>query len=197
MKDTVIVQPDEHGNLSKFKINDQEFTADDLIAWKNGHMMQSDYTRKTQELAQEKARLAQERMEMQQNVQQKPYTPDSTLVRQVAKLELEVKLDKLKARYPDFDEGAVLDVALRQIDSGIPANLVDYEAIWLKIKPAPSQAEVEAQLRKKILQEYNIEDTTIIGSGASVNQQSQTLTQEELEICKRLSITPEEYLKYK
>ena len=42
MKDTIFVQPDEEGKLSKFKIGDQEFTQDDILSWKNGHMMQND-----------------------------------------------------------------------------------------------------------------------------------------------------------
>ena len=57
---------DESSDLSDvyYEIDGEEVSAADIKRWKSGHLMQSDYTRKTQQLAEERKRVTAEREQL-------------------------------------------------------------------------------------------------------------------------------------
>ena len=92
--------------IPKFTIDGEEFTIDQIKEWKQNGLRQSDYTKKTQELAEQRKQL--------EAVNDEPYV-EPTDSERIGKLEkdlldreLDVEIKSLKQKYPDFDEEKVI-----------------------------------------------------------------------------------------
>lgn len=181
-----------------------EFTIDELKEMKAGYMRQSDYTKKTQELAKMRKQLEEgnnaEATPVQQPFMQQATNPYEArlieLEQKLADKELDDEITRLKAQYEDFDEVKVLNTAYEK-------GLTDLELVYKstrEVQPVDI-ATLEKQIRDKVIQELtaNKEGTsTIISSGATpVTQQQPTLTPGELAICEEFGLSAEEYHKYK
>lgn len=202
MKDTIFVQPDEEGRLAKFKIGEQEYTQDDILKWKSGSMMQDDYTRKTQELANQRKELEEQRKALEGGVFNQPQQTkgdESQFNLKLAQLELKYEMDRLERKYPDMNKILVLQEAKRLMDNGMPAHLINYEDIYNRTKPQKTEAELREEIRQQLLKEQ-AEGTnvgSIIGGHSNLGSDDGQLTEAELLMAKRLGMTPEEYKKYK
>lgn len=191
---------------------------------KNGYLRQSDYTRKTQDVAKQRREM-NEAIQLYENLKRNPalaqqlaeHTPvPPTLDPTTAKVvELETKLydmmlqreiETLSNKYEDFDARQVLQVAS-------DLNIVDVESaytIWKSKQPvkAPEVPSVDInaikeQLRQEILNEIQSEQkatSTIISStgGASpVKDNSPKLSETEIKVAKMMKMSPEEYAKWR
>lgn len=188
-----------------------EFTVDEIKEFRNGYMRQSDYTRKTQEIARQKQEI--EALRTQATIQnpafagspiaQRTQTPQTDLEtrliqleQSVADKELDNMLTDLKTKYPDFDEVKVLNTAYEK-------GLTDLEFVYKSLRE-PEQVNVDSlkeQLRQEILNEIQknkgMTSTIIANGNAPVQNKQVNLSSQELAIATELGLTPDEYLQYK
>lgn len=160
----------------------------DLKAWKNGHMMQSDYTKKTQELAKQKEELLSS---------SKKNSGMSDMEIKMQRMEIQMELNKLKSAHSDFDEVAVLDKAIELTNKGVSADAIDFDMLYKATRPALD----EEALRAKILQELHAsaDTSSLVGNGSSNPPATQTitLTPDEDRIRMRMNMTVEDWVKYR
>ena len=205
--------------LSFVEIDGQQVSIDEL---KNGYLRQSDYTRKTQELAQQRRDVEQaneflERLKQNPELaQQLGYDPQQAEIERIQQqnsdLLLERELMELSTKYDDFDEQAVLQVAFdRHID-----NLEDAYLLYKQLNPvSQQQAEtvqaqqpvldveaIKAELRAELLKELNAnQDTSTLitsnGGSAPTTPQAPQLSEAELKVARNMGMTPEEYARWR
>ena len=191
-QDSVIEQP-----VGAQEINDEtvyeipefgDVSLKELKEWKNGYMRQSDYTRKTQELAEQKKNIVQD------------VTPQSSAIkndleRKVEKMHIEMELSKLKGKYDDFNEITVLDKAIELINKGNTPESIDFDMLYKATRVID-----EDSIRQKILQEINagLDTSSLIGNGVSNPPASQTITlsAEQDKIRQRMGVSVEDWIKY-
>lgn len=185
-----------------------EFTAEEIKEFRNGYMRQSDYTRKTQEIARQK----QEIETLRTQVQNPAYAgspiaqrtqPQSELEARLVQLEqsiadkeLDTMIVELKNKYKDFDEVKVLNTAYEK-------GLTDLEFVYKSLRE-PTQVNEETlkeQLRQEILNEIQnnkgMTSTIIANGNAPVQNKQVNLSSQELAIATELGLTPDEYIQYK
>lgn len=199
-------------------------TVDQIKEWQQGNLRQSDYTKKTQELAEarkqneraiefykymesnphlvEGLRRIQAGMQVPQEVQQTTSYMDNPLAKeievlksQLAEQQLNTTVNTLKQKYNDFNEVEVINEAQKR-------GLNDLEFVYkaIKAEKTPNIEELTNQIRTQILQELqqNKEATsTIIKGEGAKKQNSVNLTQQELYLAQQFGLTPEEYAKFK
>ena len=184
--------PQDGQSVEKISIPDLgEFTPEEIKEWKQGYLRQSDYTKKTQELAEEKKKLTQT-----QSPSTIPTSADTSVVveleRQVQKLSIENELSKLKSKYKDFNEVAVLDKAIELMNKGTPASAIDWDMIH------KSQSAVDADvIRREIIEKLQAggDVSSIIGGNDNPpNQPTLTLSQEEDRIRQKMGISLEDWM---
>lgn len=189
---------------------------------KNGYLRQSDYTKKTQELARErdKQKIQEEYFKaLNSNPQlaqafakqfNLPYV-DPTQAQLIEAnnkyqdLLLKQEVDALSAKYSDFDAREVLQFAY---DNKIE-NLEHAYTLISTQKGANTQAtpsvdvdSIKEQIRQELLNELqsNVDTQSIIQSGgdsAPVRDNSPVLSNQEIKIARNLRMTPEEYAKWR
>lgn len=194
---------------------------DDIKEWKNGYMRQSDYTRKTQEIA----KLRQEQKEanelytylknnpqiaqaisngdysmIQNNPAFKSMNPYDSRIddlnMKLAGFELDHMINNLKSKYTDFDEVEVLTEADRL---GVSDLEFVYNALQGKKLPTlreQIQKEIEKNITERIRQN-GIDTGSIITTNDAVAQTSHGLTDAEVMIAKKMGLSPEQYKKGK
>lgn len=94
--------------VDKYTIDGEDVTLDQIKEWKQNGLRQSDYTRKTQELAEQRKHANEYVSDLDE-----PSTPTDSdrilaLERDIKAKELDLEITNLKAKYPDFDEIKVL-----------------------------------------------------------------------------------------
>lgn len=185
---------------------------------KQGYLRQSDYTKKTQELAQQRkeAEIAKKYFDaLQANPEQAqrfaeennlPYVSQKDLEFEKMKEQYELmivkqEIETMKAKYPDFDEQSVLQVAGEK-------NFDNLEDAYLFTKAKQGVAQpvdidsIKEQIRQEVLNELqsNQNTSSIIGKqGASrpIVDDTPQLTQAELRVAQGLGMTPKEYAKWR
>ena len=231
INDTKDTHPEADGGKStidKIVLDDGEYTLDEIKKWKSGYMMQADYTRKTQELAdqrrnyqsaiefyeylQNNPEVAQKVVDVIQgnvpdnDVQDNQYYRDPAIEKRLVdaekelrQLKIERKISKLKEKYPDMDEKAVLQEA---IDRGID----DFELIYNAMRgrnmdPNKLKQELTEQIKKDLLEEIKkngVETSTLISEGdTGLPVKDYGLTPEEKRAAEIFGMSYEEYAKYK
>jgi hypothetical protein len=198
-----------------------EVTLDEL---KNGYLRQSDYTKKTQEIAKTKKELEEAEVlyrtvksnpMLAQQLAQTTGLPPSVdpATAKVAELEnklydlmLEREIDSLSSKYNDFDVREVLNEAHQK-------GITNLEDAYFAVKgrkssstPATSTpaVDVEAlkqQLRNELLQEIqgSADTSTIIrGNDRPPSQQeAPKISAGEVKVASMMRMTPEEYIKWR
>ena len=215
-KDTV--SPTEEV-VQTFEVNGEHLTLEEL---QRGYMRQSDYTRKTQEVARQREELAKNQhpsMNQQQPVYQPPLTQqqrnqqyiDQMYQRQVAQAVqpmeqrlqeienqyadnlLNEKINTLKTKYSDFDEISVLNEAYKR-------GTDDLDFIYRSLRKEPDMVSLKEQLRQEIMQEINTNNQhvdTLVQTGNSTPQVNMTnLSERQLHMAQVFGMTPEEYAEY-
>lgn len=200
VKEEPVVEESSPVLPDKYIIDGEEYTIEQLKEFKQGYMRQSDYTRKTQELA--KMRKEAEANKGDEDV--------SSEMKRIQKLELELeskKLDEelsaLKQKYGNVDEVALLNECEKK---GIYDDLeFVYKGMQNDIKKEEPSIDVEA-LKQKAIEEYiqtqklKEADTiatsgSIIGSegGTPPTDYSELLSDEEKTYCLRRGYSHKEY----
>lgn len=136
--------------------------------------------------------------------QMKTLVPDET-TRKIQELEDYIEEQKynqyvndLKTKYNDFDEDSVLEYA----EEHDVLNLeIAYKAMKAEKAKEPNLDELEAKIRKKIMEELknnSLETQSIISSSDQANsaQEEVQLTAQQMRVARGLGMTPSEYSKW-
>jgi len=195
------------------EIDGKEVTIEEL---KNGYLRQADYTRKTQQLANQRRELEDavklyehlksnpEILQQLQQVIDVPRTLDPTqakvieLEQKVYDMMLEREIEILQNKYPDFEVREVLEMASQKQLT----NLEDAYHLVKSSKGGTQQTldveKLKEELRKEILKEIesNVETSSIItpnGGGVVEAPDTPTLSQSEIKVATSMGMTPAEY----
>ena len=192
--------------------------SDDIKEWKLGYMRQSDYTRKTQDIAKQRNE-AKDAMEIYNYLKQNPQvaqaladgrpdalkgTPVAGMLSKnpqledvnyrLASIELDAKLSTLKSRYPDFNEVDVLTEAERL---GVSDLEFVYNGLRGRNVDEMKQAltkQIENELTEKI-RKNGIDTQTIISPNDTTASTNHGLTPEQIATATKMKLTPEQYAK--
>jgi hypothetical protein len=199
-----------------------KLTPDQIKEYKQGYLRQSDYTRKTQELAQQRTE-AKEAIELYNYLKNNPeivqamQNGDYNSVQgnpviakalssnpqieqmqvELASIRLDSEIARLKAQYSDFDEVSVIGEADKR-------GISDLEFVYkaLQGEKLPNlKTELEKQIKSTITEEIRrngLATSTIINSNdVPATNVADGLTPEELVIAQKMGIAPEKYAKAK
>jgi hypothetical protein len=198
----------------EYEIDGEKYTAEQLKEFKKGYLRQSDYTKKTQEVAAQR-KEHQQALEVYEFLQKNPellkqmseYKPQEgakpnlpvdkhiqELDIKLKTIEIEGQLNALKQKDPDMDEIAVLNLANEKS--------LDLETAYHIHKGR----NFDTALKKK-LDEQSAKLTDNIKKNAAVTktlitpvdkpQDNFGLSQEEIVFAAKVGMTPEEYAKWK
>ena len=194
-------------------------TAEQIKEWKQGYMRQSDYTRKTQELARQRKELENQQQPVQQpygNIPQiQPYAQQfpnqnqyvypntqfnpqfnqvmarvDQMEQEFADRQLVQEVERLKNTYPDFDEVAVLNEALAR-------NITDIEFVYKAMRNQDVSRETIKQEILAELAKTKQSTSTIVSSEQNQQPQPVELSNAEMQVAQAMGMTPEEYIKWK
>lgn len=197
-----------------FEIDGERLTAEQIREFKKGYLRQSDYTKKTQMAAQERKQNA-EALELYNFLKENPdvarqlaeIAPDKAGIAknvanpeiqdirmQLTTMEIDKTLESIRAKDPDADEVAILNLA---IEEGIPVDKAYKQ--WkgenfdtLMKKKLESQSKNITQELKK-----NKEQTKTLITPKTKKIDNFGLTAQEVEMASKLEMTLEEYKKWK
>lgn len=204
----------ETPQITEYEINGEKVSLEELT---KGYLRQSDYTKKTQEVARQ-SREAQEALSLFEQVKQRPevaealnYDPREAETRQIEQnyydLMLEQEVSTLSAKYADFEVSEVLDFAVQR-------NMQSLEDAYFLNKqykgtnsttPAPTAPIVQSvdvdalkqQIREELLAEQNT-STIISGQGTPpATQQAPVLTASQMRVAEKMGLSPDEYMKWR
>lgn len=196
-------------------LDGEQLTLEQIKEFKQGYLRQSDYTKKTQILAQERERL-KEAVELYEYLQSNPEiaqklveedtgvkniapTQENQMLKdlsyKIATIELDAQLNNLKAKDPDLDEIELLTIANQRgvnIDDAynIYRGLNFDKILERKLK------EQSANLTKQIQQNGNVTKTLISDADKANKNANYGLSDAQLNMAKKLGMTPEEYAKW-
>lgn len=195
------------------EIDGKEVTIEEL---KNGYLRQADYTRKTQQLANQRKEFEDaiklyehlknnpEIIQQLQQITSVPRTLDPTqakvieLEQKVYDMMLEREIEILQNKYPDFEVMEVLEMASQKQLT----NLEDAYHLVKSSKGGTQQTldveKLKEELRKEILKEIesSVETSSIItsnGGGVVEAPDTPTLSQSEIKVATSMGMTPAEY----
>lgn len=195
---------------------------EDIKEWQKGNLRQSDYTRKTQELARQREELAEavevfnylkenpqivqalqaidEQGVVDNGVMQKT-SPESAMMKQLyynqKSMEVDMQLDKLRDKYGEFDAVEVLNMAtqLRTEDLEQAYKLANFDKIAADQQKIKDQ--VKAELKTE-LEQNRFKTQTIVSAPSSQMQPNlNTLTPEEIRVATGMGLSAEDYYKWK
>lgn len=204
---------------SSYLIDGEEYSLEDLREWKNAGLRQSDYTRKTQELAAERERLkdattlynylrdnpgivnAIQQMEKNPSIVNSLPSKDKEALTQV-QIELQtMKIDRelaeLHQKYGDFDEDALFRTAneknIRDLETVVQSMLYNSKASVDAVEEAKRQLQEELETNKKATRTAVNRKTSAKGSKSAGSK----LTEQEARVAKMLGLSEAEYKKWK
>lgn len=199
-----------------------EFTADEIREMKNGSLRQSDYTRKTQELAKQRDEL-KDAQELYDYLRTNPHivnamydadnnpnsivsraslSVESQMLRDVVynqkAIETEMKLNDLKQKYGDIDEVALFEKATEM-------HTEDLEFVYKALSFDNSRIDerdliekAKAELRAELESNKGIVSTTISSNSSSQSMQTKIdLSPEEKRVAAAMGMSYAEYAKWK
>lgn len=195
---------------------------DDIKEWQKGNLRQSDYTRKTQELAKQREELAEavevfnylkenpqivqalqaidEQGVVNQGVMQKT-TPENAMMKQLyynqKSMEVDMQLDKLREKYGEFDAVAVLNTAtqLRTEDLEQAYKLVNFDKIATDQQKIKEQ--VKAELKAELEQNRFATQTIVSAPSSQMQPNLNTLSPEEVRVATGMGLSAADYAKWK
>jgi hypothetical protein len=189
-------------SVDKFNIDGEEFTVDQIKEWKQNGLRQADYTKKTQELAEQRKALKVEIPEVDET---SPNERLQKIERDIATKELDLEITNFKIKYPDFDEIAVLteaekrgiydlDFIYKALRTEVPSAQLDIEALKAKaIEDYKNEIVVKKQINKDLTGDSIVSS---VPGKVAIDYEGE-LSFSELEFCKRRGWTPEQYVKDK
>lgn len=205
---------------NKYRIDDEEFDVDEIREWRKGNLRQSDYTKKTQELANLRKEL-QEADELAKYLKSKPEllqkliefdngnTPSNVTetldpVRQeINQLKTDLHMKDLDAKLKEItsNDKYVKDVELLEIANTKRVDLDTAYALWkgqnmdkildMKLK------EKETSIKEELAKNASETRTLINPSDNTAEPDTFGLSQDELKVAGLYGMSPEEYHKWK
>lgn len=199
-----------------------EFTADEIREMRNGGLRQSDYTRKTQELARQREELkdAQELYDylranphLVQAMKEAETNPNSVafrhapsaeteMLKQLAynqkAMETDMKLNALRQKYGEIDEIALFNKAseLRTDDLEFVYKALNYNNSQYDERAMIEKA--KAELKAELEANKNVVSTTVSTRQNSIpTHGNETLSAEEKRIAAAMGMSESEYAKWK
>ena len=198
-----------------------DYTLDELKEFKNGYLRQSDYTKKTQELARQREE-ANDALEVYEYLRNNPHlvnalmqmdngqanpvvqkaTPENAMMQQILHtqkaMEIEMRLNELKSKYGnDIDEVALFQKAnqLKTEDLEFVYKALQYDNLVAKqadaVKAAATQMQAEIDANKSAV-------STIVGTNqGSIAQPKKGLTDAEKAVAAKMGVSEADYLKWK
>ena len=198
-----------------------DYTLDELKEFKNGYLRQSDYTKKTQELARQREE-ANEALEVYEYLRNNPHlvnalmqmdngqvnpvvqkaTPENAMMQQILHnqkaMEIEMKLNDLKNKYGnDIDEVALFQKAnqLKTEDLEFVYKALQYHNLVAQqanaVQAAATQMQAEIDANKSAV-------STIVGTNqGAVARPQKSLTDAEKKVAAQMGISEADYLKWK
>lgn len=208
--------------VSTYDIDGEQFTIDEIREWRKGNLRQSDYTKKTQELARQR-KEAKEALEVynylmsNQELVKKLVEIDTNNPLEANKAkekldpirkELEDVKTQLKIKDIDVEleritskDKLVTDVDLLEIATKQNCDIQTAYNIWRGNNFDKIMAEREKELTKKITENIkknaDVTRTLITPTDKSPEVNTYGLSETELAFAERLEMTAEEYAKYK
>ena len=207
---------------TKFSIDGLgEFTADEVKEWKNGNLRQSDYTKKTQELARQREQLkdADELynylktnphiVEAMKQAESNPNSPavaqapsaERELLQQLASeqraLKTDLQLNALKEKYGDVDELALFTKANELHTDDLEFV---YKAIAYDKSSVDKQAlidEAKKQLKAELEKDKGMVSTVVTTKQQQAPPEPPSLSGEEARVAAKMGLSTEEYLKWR
>ena len=200
------------------EVNGQQVPIDEL---RDGYLRQSDYTRKTQELARdrEKTQIAEryyeaatkdpelaQRLATENDI---PYmTPEDARVKDLETkyydLQLQQEVSTLQAKYPDFDPKEIVKTAYTKGISNLEDVYLMTKGASAQQQTAPKELDVTAlteQIRQQVLAELEstVDTSSIItssGGQTQVKDEQPNLSSQQLRVAKGMGLSPAEYSKW-
>ena len=198
-----------------------DYTLDELKEFKNGYLRQSDYTRKTQELARQREE-ANDALEVYEYLRNNPHlvnalmqmdngqvnpvvqkaTPENAMMQQILHtqkaMEIEMKLNDLKSKYGnDIDEVALFQKAnqLKTEDLEFVYKALQYDNLVAEqanaVQAAATQMQAEIDANKSAV-------STIVGTNqGAVTRPQKSLTDAEKAVAAKMGVSEADYLKWK
>lgn len=199
-------------------------TIDEINEWRQGNLRQSDYTRKTQELARQREEL-RDAKELFDYLSSNPHliqalreaeqgnippvvnnaTPERQMIRQLAynqkAMETDMKLAALKQKYGDIDEVALFNKAaeLRTEDLEFVYQGLQNEKPTEYDLDAIRQAAIEeakAQLKAELEQNMDAVGTSVSTKQSKPVEEPVNLTAEQKRVAKALGMSETDYAKW-
>ena len=205
------------------EIGGERYTLDEIKEFRQGYLRQSDYTKKTQELAKQRGEL-DDAVKLYEYLRENPYllnnlqgehvdseirntamhlTPEMQRLQELEMRFVESELDReisaLKEQYPDFDEIRVLKEADQR---GITDLEFVYKALREDDKMDVNKIKQEAvneakkQIMAELQQNNNVTKTLISNETAKKEPTSVTLTPAQKRVAQGMGISEEEYTKW-
>lgn len=219
-----VVEPSEVG---KIKIDDTEFTLDEVKEWRKGNMRTQDYTKKTQAVAKQR-KENEEAIELLTYLRANPQiaqamldkdgadssslstvNPDSEKVKKLESdlydMRVEREIETLQRKYPDFE---VVDVLNTAQEKGF-ASLEDAylytrgarqdAAPAAKVDAITEREKIKAEIMKE-LSEKSVDTSTIVSDSSlpvTPIKPTITLSAQEDAVRKKMGLSTEEWLKWR
>lgn len=176
--------------VPKFNIDGEDFTLDQIKEWKQNGLRQSDYTKKTQELAEQRKALGQVETP-NENVEPTDSERLRKIEMDIENKKLDLEITNLKIKYPDFDDVAIINEATSR-------GITDLEFIYKAMREDKSSEPIDMEAYKaQVLAEYKEQIATkkqtnkdatagsIVSSvgGQPVTDYGDELTNQEKEFC--------------
>lgn len=220
--DTTVEEP-ELSASQKYNIEGVgEFTADEIREMRNSGLRQSDYTRKTQDLARQREQL-KDAHELYEYLRENPHivqamkdaeanpsgiayqnapTAETEMLKTLAynqkAMETDLKLNALKQKYGEIDEVALFTKAteLGTDDLEFVYKALSYDGSQFNERAAIEKA--KAELKAELEANKGIVSTTVSTRQSSVPTTNTTsLTAEERRIAAAMGLSENEYAKWK
>lgn len=208
----------------KISIGDEEYTLDEINEFKQGYLRQSDYTKKTQELARQREEY-ENAIEMYEYLRDNPYlldvintnedvdpafreqafelTPEMQRIKELelrmAQKELDMDIKNLKDKYEDFNEVEVLKEAEQR---GISDLEFVYKALREENKVDVDKIKREAveEAKKEIMAEIksnkDVTKTLIKDEKEKSTNPTVELTPSQIRVAEGMGLSKEEYAKW-
>ena len=199
-------------------------STDEVKEWKQGYLRQSDYTRKTQELAHRREQLQNAEqllnylnanphlIEAMKNAEggNVPYinnmSPESQMIRQLAynqkAMEVDMKVSQLKAKYGDIDEVALFNKAAE-------LKTDDLEFVYQGLKAAENNSSVDveeikrlaveqakAELKNELEANRSAVNTTVNTKQPQQIEQQTVLTPDQKRVAAAMGMSEAEYAQW-
>ena len=221
-------EPGEGGEVVEQPTDDKvhieglgDFTVEELKEFRNGYLRQSDYTRKTQELARQREE-AQDALELYNYLRDNPQmvealldmdngantqtiqraTPENAMMQQILHtqkaMEIEMRLNELKGKYGnDIDEVALFQKAnqMQTDDLEFVYKALQYDNLLAEKQQAQQTAannlQAEIDANKKAV------STIVSPRQSNVVTQTPTLSADEKRVAALMGLSESDYLKWK